>query len=67
MEIDLSHLVAFLSKLVEDSHAELDYEALWCVPLFEHPERVRNVSMADAAPVQEQLKREGITSRLLAS
>lgn len=67
VEIDLSHLVAFLSKLVEDPHVKLDYEALWCVPLFEHPERVRNVSMADAAPVQEQLKREGITSRLLTS
>lgn len=63
--LDLSHLVAFPSKLVEDPASELDYETLWCVPLFEHPERVHNVSMADAVPVQEQLIREGITERLL--
>ncbi len=63
--LDLSHLVAFLSKLVEDCAIELDYDALWCVPLFEFPKRVRNVSPADAAPMQEQLIREGITERLL--
>lgn len=65
IELDASHLVTFLSKLVDDPQAELDYDALWCVPLFEHPERIRNVSQADAAPVQEQLKREGITSWLI--
>ena len=65
VELDTSFLMAFLSKLVEDPRAELDYNALWCVPLFEHPDRIRNVSAADAAPIQEQLVREGITKRLL--
>lgn len=67
VKLDVSHLVTFLSKLVEDPHVQLDYEALWCTPLFEHPECVRNVSMADAVPIQEQLRHEGITNRLLAS
>lgn len=63
--LDASHLLLFLSKLVEDPEAKLDYEALWCVPLFEQPDRVRNVSLADARPVQEQLTREGVSKRLL--
>lgn len=62
--LDSSHVVAFLSRLVGDHAIELDYEALWCRPLFEHPERVRNVSLADAAPVQQQLEQEGVSARL---
>ncbi len=63
--LDPSHLMLFLSKLVEDPSTPLDYDALWCVPLFERPDRVRNVSLADARPVQEQLMHEGVTQRLL--
>ena len=63
--LDASHLVLFLSKLVEEPLAPLDYEALWCVPLFEQPDCVRNVSLADARPVQEQLMRDGVTQRLI--
>ncbi|MBR3317669.1 MAG: Fic family protein [Atopobiaceae bacterium] len=63
--LDTSHLALFLSKLVEEPSVPLDYEALWCVPLFEQPNRVRNVSLADARPVQEQLMREGVTQRLI--
>ena len=63
--LDVSHLLSFVSKLVEDPQLELDYDALWCVPLFEHPDRVRNVSLADARPVQERLAQEGIAKRLL--
>ena len=65
VSLDSSHLEAFLSKIVEEPGVELDYDALWCMPLFEHPDRVRNVSLADAQPVQEQLIREGITQRVL--
>lgn len=65
VQLDTSHLVQFLSKLVEDPQAKLDYDALWCVPLFEWPDRVRNVSHVDAKPIQEELIREGITSRVL--
>lgn len=64
--LDASHLIQFISKLVEGDEISLDYEALWCIPLFEHPERVRNVSLADAKPMQGQLMREGVTERLLA-
>lgn len=63
--LDLSHLVLFLSKLIEDPGVELDYGGLWCTPLFEHPERIRNVALADARAVQEQLIREGVTQSLL--
>ncbi len=63
--LDASHLIMFLSKLIEDPSASLDYEALWCIPLFEQPNRVRNVSLADARPIQEQLVREGVAHRLL--
>lgn len=65
VSLDTSHLVLFLSKLLEDPSAKLDYDALWCVPLFEQPDRIRNVSLADAHPVQDQLVHEGVTQRLL--
>lgn len=65
VRLDMSHLLLFLSKLTEDPKATLDYESLWCIPLFEQPDRVRNVSLADAHPMQEQLIREGVTRRLL--
>ncbi len=63
--LDVTHLVSFLSKLVEDPRVELDYDALWCVPLFEHPDCVRNVLLVDAHPVQERLLREGIAQEVL--
>lgn len=59
---ELGHLMQFLSKLVDDPETSLDYDALWCVPLFEYPDRVRNVSLADARPLQERLMREGVTA-----
>lgn|GEM_PF-543334 len=62
--LDVSHLIQFISKLIDDPDVSLNYDALWCKPLFEHPDRVRNVSLVDARPVQEQLIREGITRRL---
>ena len=63
--LDTSHLVTFLSKLLEEPKTTLGYDALWCVPLFEQPDRVRNVPLVDARPIQEQLIREGVTQRLL--
>lgn len=63
--LDEAPLVAFLSKLLEDSSDELDYDALWCVPLFQNPERVRNVSLADAWPVQQRLAKRGISAKVL--
>lgn len=59
---ELGHLMQFLSKLVDDPETSLDYDALWCVPLFEYPDRVRNVSLADARSLQERLMREGVTA-----
>ncbi|MDO4796796.1 MAG: Fic family protein [Coriobacteriales bacterium] len=63
--LDDAHLVAFLSRLLEEPTIELDYDALWCVPLFQNPERVRNVSLADARPVQQRLAERGITAKVL--
>lgn len=62
---DTSHLTQFLSSLVEDGDAALDYDALWCTPLFEHPDRVRNVPPAYAKPIQDELVRLGVTERIL--
>lgn len=58
-------LLAFLTKLVEDPDIELDQRTLWCRPLFEHPEAVRNVSRADAKPLQDELLQAGIAARVL--
>lgn len=63
--LDEAPLVAFLSMLLEDPTAELDYDVLWCVSLFKNPERIRNVSLADARPVQQRLTERGITARIL--
>ena len=66
VELDTEPLVSFVSKLADDPQVELDYDSLWCVPLFQHPERVRNVSTADAAPMQRALVAEGVSQRVLA-
>lgn len=66
VELDTEPLVSFVSKLADDPQVELDYDALWCVPLFRHPDRVRNVSLADAAPMQRALVAEGVTQKVLA-
>lgn len=63
--LDEAPLVAFLSKLLEEPAAELDYDALWCTPLFQNPECVRNVSLADARPVQQSLAERGVTAKVL--
>lgn len=63
--LDETPLIAFLSKLLEEPAEELDYDTLWCAPLFQNPDRVRNVSLADARPVQQRLAERGITAKVL--
>lgn len=58
-------LVSFVSELAYAPQIELGYDSLWCMPLFQHPDRVRNVSLADAAPMQKTLRVEGIAQRIL--
>ena len=63
---DVEFLVSFFAKLIEDRDLGLDEKDLWCVPLFEHPEAVRNVSLVDARPMQRELIRAGVVTRVLA-
>lgn len=63
--LETGPLVDFVSKLADDPRVGLDYDSLWCLPLFRHPEQVRNVSLADAAPMQARLIAEGTTQKVL--
>lgn len=63
--LDTSHLLSFISRVVEGEKVPLDYDALWCIPLFRHPDGVRNVSRADAEPMQERLAGEGVAAHVL--
>ena len=63
--LDTSCLESFIARLLGDTSKAIDYDGLWCVPLFEHPDKVRNVSMADAAPVHKGLADRGVAALLL--
>ncbi len=65
VSLDTSYLESFISRLLGVRTVTMDYDSLWCLPLFAHPDKVRNVSMADAAPVQRRLIDRGVTTLLL--
>jgi len=63
--LDATFVEAFIRSLVGDKTVPIDSRDLWCTPLFAHPERLRHVSLAEAAPVQRNLVEQGVTARLL--
>ena len=66
VDVDFKPLAAFFSNVLGDGEEPLCDEDVHCKPLFAHPEFVRNVDSTFAAPMQEELKRLGITEAMLA-
>jgi hypothetical protein len=61
----MSALESFIARLLGDASASIDYGSLWCLPLFAHPDKVRNVPLADAASMQKRLIEKGVADLLL--
>jgi fido (protein-threonine AMPylation protein) len=59
------YLDLFLSKLLEDPEARLDHDSLWCREMFRHPDLIRNADPGAARVMQERLREEGVTKRVL--
>lgn len=66
MDADFTALLAFVSRVLGEDDVALDDADTYCRPLFEHPELVRNVDAAFAAPMQRRLQEAGITAAVLA-
>lgn len=65
VDADFTYLVDFMANVVEDAGIPLNDADPYCKPLFAHPELVRNVDRAFAAPLQAELKAMGITEAVL--
>lgn len=66
VDVDFGPLASFISHVLGDEVEPLRDEDPYCRPLFAHPELVRNVDPAFAAPMQRELERLGVTDAVLA-
>ena len=66
MDADFTALLACVPRVLGEDDVTLDDADTYCRPLFEHPELVRNVDAAFAAPMQRRLQEAGITAAVLA-